>query len=222
MRKALKENNVTTDLIDEALRRPARHWSSDGLADLFVGVLLLLWGMAISAQQLWPSTLTALLAAWVPAVTGLGLVVFSATVMRGLQTLKARWAYPRVGYVKMREASRARKTAAAVVSGVVAVVVAFAVLLSRREGADWVSLMPVGMGTVYAVGAGFLWVRFRLRRFLAYALLALVSGALAQWWLPADLGVGVVLCAVGLCSAIGGAVVLRGLLRQPTVVEDQR
>jgi hypothetical protein len=209
------------DSIDEALRQPARHWSIDGLADLFVGILLLLWGMVISAQQLWPSSFTTLLAAWVPAVTGLGLLVFYGAVTRGLRALKARWTYPRVGYVKLHEPSRARKTAAAVVGTVVAVVVAFAVVRSRQADTFWVSLLPVWMGAIYAVGAALLWVRLGVRRFLAYALVALVSGALAQWWLAADLGVGVVMCAVGLSSVVGGALVLRELLRQPAVTEDQ-
>jgi hypothetical protein len=81
--------------------------------------------------------------------------------------------------------------------------------------------MPLLMGVVYALGAALLWVRLGIRRLLAYALLALGSGALAQWAFPARLGAGVVMCAAGLSWGVGGAIVLRGLLRRPPLPGDR-
>ena len=69
--------------------------------------------------------------------------------------------------------------------------------------------MPLLMGGVYALGASVLWMLLDARRLLVYAIVALVYGVLAQRWLPADLGVGVVLCAVGLTLIAGGAIALR-------------
>jgi len=201
---------MTRDAIDAILRRPARHWTIDGIAELLVGSLLLLWGMAVSAQQLWPSRVTMLLASVVPVVTCVALAVFHRRIATRIQRLKIRWTYPRVGYVKVPAASRARKAAAAILGAVVGA--GGAALLARR-GADWSTLMPLLMGVAYAVGAALFWVLLGIRRLLVYALLALASGALAQCAFPARLGVGFVMCVAGLSWGVGGAIVLRGLLR---------
>ena len=205
---------MATHAIDEILRRPARHWSMDGIAELLAGSLILVWGMAVSAQQLWPSRVTEILAVGGPMLAAGVLALFHRGIAARLERLKARWTYPRIGYVKLPEASGARKTATAIL-GAVAAAVAAVVVVQRP------AFLPLLTGAVYAAGAAILWARLGIRRLVAYALLALAAGAVAQWALPARLGVGFVMCAAGLSWAVGGGFVLRDLLRQPALPQDR-
>lgn len=206
---------VKVESIDDVLRRPARHWSIDGLSEIFVGLLVSAWGLAVTAQQLWPSRATTLFAALVPSITGLALAIFHGRLQRGIEVLKRRWTYPRVGYVRLPEPSPARRRAAGLVGMVVAAVVAAAV---TRHGALW---LPMLMGHAFALAGVLLWASLGIPRLLVYALVALAAGILAQWRFPAGLGAAVVMCAAGLAWLTGGAIVFVRLLERPVLPEDQ-
>ena len=206
---------MRNDPIEEALGRPAQHASVDGLADLAAGVLVLLLGTAVVAEQLWPSLRG--VSAWAGVIGAAVLLVLTKPLTSGLARLRARWVYPRVGYVKLRGPSSLRTAAVLAVSVVVAGAMAF--LVARSAG--WQALKPLLMGVTYAAGAALLWARLGLRRLAVYALLTLLAGGLAQWWLPGDLGAGLVMVVAGLSWIVGGSLLLWALLRKPVAMEDQ-
>jgi hypothetical protein len=148
-------------------------------------------------------------------ITALALAVFHGRLQRGLEALKKRWTYPRVGYVRLPAPSPKRRQAAALVGMAVAVVVAAAV---TRHGLSW---LPLLMGLTYAFAAVVVWASLGIPRLLVYALVALAAGLLAQWRFPAELGGGAVMCATGLAWVVGGAIVFVRLLQRPVPEEDE-
>jgi hypothetical protein len=220
MTQTIPEEREHTKSIEEALRRPTRHWNMDGLPELLAGLWLLGLGSLVVVQQLWPSRLTTLLAAILPCVFGVGFAVFHRAIQRGLESLKERWTYPRVGYMKMREPSPAARAAAAAVSMLIAVGVAAAFIRSDRD-VGWTALLPMVVALVYAVADIVAFLLLRLRRLVTYALVSLAAGVLTQAWFPGGLGVGIVVCAAGFSWVCGGALALRAILRQPRSIEAQ-
>ncbi len=204
------------DAIDEVLKRPARHSSSDGLDDLLSGVFFLAWGALISAAEIWPSRPIRLLSVWGPFVVCLVWILFWGRVQKGLQALKVRWVYPRVGYVRIAKPSRKRQVAGATLTFLLGVVIA-SLAVSAKGIRGW---LPITTGIVFAAACVFAWSRRGLDRFLAYAAAPLVAGALGQHFLGGNLGVGVVIAATGAVISVGGWIIISRLLRLPPVTED--
>ena len=89
--------------LDDIARRPAQYWMIDGLPELMLGVLWIVWGAAwLAGERLphaWPWK-----AYWLivpPALAMSGLAVNAMT-----RALKRRVTFPRAGYVEWDQPAR--------------------------------------------------------------------------------------------------------------------
>ncbi len=191
--------------LSELEGRPQKHWNVDGLPELMMGVLWLIWGgLWLLGDRFAGGQERGVY--WTAAPVAVVLLALSAK--RVLRAVKARVTYPRVGYAEARTGGWRATVAALAVALLVAVfglscagspqavraipaivsfgIAAVFVLVSRRLGAGylrWVAVIPAAMG-VYAWRAGL--------------------GAASFRWLFLLLG--------AVCTA-GGAVRLRRFLR---------
>ncbi len=200
------------ELIDDLLKRPARQ-SMDGLNEIQFGIVFLLWGGVSIALDLWGAGLPEW-ARWFWLVLMVTVVFVTGAIAR---RLRARWVYPRIGYVKWAPPVVGRPVVAAILGGVVALLTAVALTRSSL----FRSSLPVFMGLLMAAGLLVWWFRLRIRRLLVYALLALASGLVAGWTLPGWLGAIAVMCSVSVFLLAGGLLTLRQLMRRPAAGEDQ-
>ena len=191
--------------LDEIARRPQKYWTADGLPELVMGVLWMLWGTAWLAGDAIPREWANLYWMFVPAV-----LAFSGFVaVRVIKSLKARVTFPRTGYVEWKEPTRTTQLATGVVAMVVAALLAAVVL---RGDAGQGRYTPVVLGVILSLA--FLVASVRQR---APHLLALAGVALA-------LGVAVATVADGWAAAnwlfvgIGAATAMAGGLRLASFV----
>jgi hypothetical protein len=208
----LQEAKMMKDVIDDMLKRPARQ-SMDGLNEIQFGIVFLLWGGISIALDLWGVGLPEW-ARWSWLALFLMAVYLSTAITR---RLRARWVHPRIGYVKWAPPIVGRPVIAFILGGVVTLLT----IVALTQSSQFRSLLPLFMGLLFAAGNFAWWLRLRIRRLLVYALLTLASGLGAGWALPAWLGTNVVMCSVSVFYLVGGLLVLRHLMRQPLVAEDQ-
>ncbi len=203
---------MTRDLIDDMLKRPARQ-SLDGLNEIQFGVVFLLWGGISVALDLWGSGVPDW-ARWF----WLALILAAAFLSQAITgRLRARWVHPRIGYVKWVPPIVGKPVIAMILGGVVT----FLTIVALTRLSRFRSSLPVCIGVVIAAGNFAWWIRLRVRRLLVYALLALASGLVIGWTMPAWLGMYVVMCMVSVFYLVGGLLALQHLMRQPVATEEQ-
>ncbi len=203
---------MTTNLIDDMLKRPAQQ-SMDGLNEIQFGIVFLLWGGIGIALELWGAGLPEWVRwSWLALIL---MIVFLTTAIT--QRLRARWVHPRIGYVKWPPPIVGRPVIAFILGGVLT----FLTIVALTRSSQFRSSLPLFMGLLFAAGNFAWWIRLRIQRLLVYALLALASGLVVGWTLPAWLGYKVVVCIVSVLYLVGGLVALRHLMHQPLSTEDQ-
>ncbi len=131
----------TVDLTDIE-RRPQRYWNMDGLPELMMGVLWIVWGGAwLLGERIPRGGVYNAFWMFVPALLALsGFAVVWAT-----RALKARITFPRAGYVAWQPPTRSARLGAAAVTqhaphylALAGVAVALGIALGAR-GAGWES-----------------------------------------------------------------------------------
>ena len=200
-----------TDSIDlkEIERRPMRYWNLDGLPELLMGLLWMLWGGAWLFGQTLPRG-SVWNAYWVVTPALLALSAFATVWLT--KKLKERITFPRAGYVEWKEPTRAQRLSAAGIAMATAMILAMLVVRSRAEGLEDVA--APGLGVLLSLAFVVASVRQRAPQFLAIAgvalALGLVLGAMKTGWEAANW----LFVAVGAVSALLGAVRLHGFLKQ--------
>ena len=202
---------MTKDLISDMLTRPARQ-SMDGLNEIQFGIVFLLWSGISIPLELWGAGLPKWTSwSWL-VVLPVGYLAKAIT-----QRLRARWVYPRIGYVKWAPPIVGRPVGLFILGGVVSSLT----IVALTQSALFRSSLPVFLGLLFAAGNFAWWIRLRIGRLLVYALLTLVSGLVVGWTLPPWLGSKVVLCLVSVFYLVGGILALQHLMRKPLATEDQ-
>jgi hypothetical protein len=203
---------MTQNLIGNMLKRPARQ-SIDGLNEIQFGVVFLLWGGIGIALELWGSGLPE----WVRWF-GLALPLVTAFVTKAIiQKLRARWVYPRIGYVKWAPPILGRPVIAMILGGILT----FFTIVALTQSSQFRSSLPVFMGMLFAAGNLAWWTWLRIRRLLVYTLLALAFGLVVGWTLPSWLGYNVFISFMSVFYLVGGFLAVRQLMSQPLAMEDQ-
>jgi hypothetical protein len=204
---------MTQNMIDNMLKRPARQ-SIDGLNEIQFGVVFLLWGGIGIALELRGSGLPE----WVRWF-GLALPLVTAFVTKAIiQKLRARWVYPRIGYVKWAPPILGRPVMAMILGGIVT----FFTIVALTQSSQFKSSLPVFMGILFAAGNFAWWTWLRIRRLLVYTVLALASGLVVGMILPSWLGCNVFMSFVSVFYLVGGFFAVRHLMRKPMTSAEQQ
>ena len=194
--------------IDALTARSQRYWNADGLPELIMGVLWMVWGSAwLFGQNLphdWRWN-----AYW--SATPVLLAGSGSLAVWAIKRLKARFTFPRAGYVEWKEPTRGARLAAAAVAAVSAAVLAIAVL--RNDGSRGMFAAPI-LGVLLSLGFVVASLRQRAPHLLALAAVALALGvalgAIEGSWSSANwLFVG-----LGAAAAVLGAVRFTRFLKQ--------
>lgn len=163
---------MQTDL-KEVEQRIKAHWYRDGIADFIGGLVFMLLGAFFALVELLGenSTWGGLLEAGFILVF-LGLFYFGRTVIK---ELKARYVFPRAGYVEYREEKdnqSSRRLVAVVLAAVIAAVI---VLMNSAPGrVNWVVVITGALAGVILV---FIQVKsVGIRRFFGYGIVSALLG----------------------------------------------
>jgi hypothetical protein len=184
-----------TDSLDlnEIAKRPVRYWNSDGLVEIFVGLMMIVPAALFSLVRLFPKALPLVFVAQLAWV----LVIFA--LKRGLMKLKERLTIPRGGYVKLPEPARGARIGRAVVA--VLLMGAFCQLFPGTiQGLTFALLFS---GSLFAG-----WVQWRESHLLALAVLPLLAELCAY-----RAGLSTMQTLFLLLMTQGAGLVVSGLLR---------
>jgi hypothetical protein len=204
--------------VKEIERRPRQYWNADGLPDLMMGSLWILWSVAFILPELLPA------GKWLGyywMIVPLILVVSGLASNWAIKKLKQHLTFPRTGYVEWREHSAALKLLTALAGAALA---AGALLLARygiRQNMQ--ELAPLATALLMALGFLFLAVWQKLPHYLFPSVVSLALAGIISI-VRLDMGNGLILlffCLGVLLSLIGG-IRLRSYLRQnPPPVEGE-
>lgn len=194
--------------LDALARRPAQYWTIDGLPELMLGLLWMVWGAAwLIGQQLphdWRRT-----AYWLIVPPALALSGLAANTMT--RTLKQRLTYPRTGYIAWPQP---QPRVAFVVAGLTVLAAGtLAVFTLRADTAGLERRAPAVLSVIIALAFVALSVSRRTPHHLALAaaavVLAVAVGAITSGWDAMNW----LFIALGCVCAIVGGVRLAHFLR---------
>lgn len=200
----------------ELARRPHRYWDVDGLPELTMGLLWMVWGGAwLIGQALPRGRVYNLFWTAVPALLALS----GVAAVWAIKRLKARFTFPRTGYVEWREPSRGSRLTSAAVAIVAALVLVM--IISGDSTSANRHAAPV-LGVILALAFVVASVRQRAPHYLALAgvaiALGLAIGARSLGWQAANW----MFVALGGLSAVLGAVRLVLFVRRhPRVIIER-
>jgi hypothetical protein len=119
----------TVDLQDIA-RRPQRYWNADGLPELMMGLLWIVWGGAwIVGERIPRGGVYNTFWMFVPAL----LVLTGWAVVWATRALKARITFPRTGYVAWQAPTSSMRLGAAAISLLTAMILAATAIKTRNN-----------------------------------------------------------------------------------------
>ena len=126
--------------LTEIARRPQRYWNADGIPELLMGILWMVWGAAwLIGERIPRGGLYDAFWLFTPAA----LVLSGVAAVWATRRLKAHITFPRTGYVAWREPSRATRIAAGAISMVTAAILAGIVVKARNGGATNQMAAPI-------------------------------------------------------------------------------
>lgn len=200
----------------EVARRPQRYWDIDGLPELMMGLLWMLWGGAWLYGRTLPRDWR-YNAYWTLTPALLALSGFAAVFVT--KWLKARVTFPRTGYVEWREPSRRMRLTTAAVALVTA---SLLVIVISAGGARTERLVAPILAVILSLAFVVASLRQRAPLYLALAgvaiALGIAFGASQGGWESANWML-VVLGAA--CAAIGGVRLAVFFRKHPRVAAER-
>jgi len=185
--------------LGDLARRPARYWTVDGLPELMLGLLWIIWGGAWILGQRVPHDWR-WAAYWLLVPPALAAAAFIVNL--AIRRLKQRVTFPRTGYVEWRAPGPGTRVGAAAIAIVAALALAAMVLTGDARPAGQMAT-PV-IAVILSLGFVVISVRQHAPHYLALGALVLALGLALGWthggWASVNwmfLGLGLVLAAVG-------------------------
>lgn len=202
--------------LGELERRPARYWNEDGLPELIMGLLWIVWGGAwLIGNALPRGGMWNVYWMLTPALLALS----GMAAVRLTKRLKSRLTFPRTGYVRWKEPTKGQRLAAAVIAMVTAAAVVGLIAKGRAEGLE--NVAAPGIGVILSLGFLVASITQRAPHWLALAgvalALGLLGGALGTGW-DAMNWMFVALGAV--MAVMGGARFRRFVARNPVEAHE--
>jgi hypothetical protein len=189
--------------LKEIQRKVYMTFFQDGIWDIFLGLFILGWGLAILTD-----------ATYLPGVTFIGLYF-------AIWGIKKRITYPRIGYARFSATKRRRITTRVVILGVVVLLagVMAAVLWGIGTRPQWlVDYFSLVFNGMLAAIVCFIAYWARVNRFYAYASLIFL-GAVFHVWLGVRWEFGFI-GAGGIIVLIGVGILISFLRKYPKMVEE--
>jgi hypothetical protein len=188
--------------LKEIQRKVYMSFFQDGLWDIFLGLFILGWGLAILIE--------------------LGYLVgaFFIGIYFAIWGVKKRLTYPRIGYARFSETSRRRITAKFVILGVAVMLVGviMTVLWGIGTRPQWLAdYFPLIFNGILAAIVCFVAYWARVKRFYGYAVLIFL-GAVFHLWLGTEWEFGFI-GAGGIILLIGLGILIIFVRRYPKMVE---
>jgi hypothetical protein len=200
--------------LNEIARRPETYWSVDGLPELVMGGLWMVWGSAWIVGEQLPRDWASVYWMVVPVL----LAGSGVAAVYVIKRLKARLTFPRTGYVEWKEPSGRMRLAGAVLAMVVAAVLVAVVV---RGDAGLAGRAPLVLGGVLALAFLGAAARQRAPHLLALGAaaiaLGLAVGAVAEGWTA----VHWLFIGLGAATSIAGGLRLASFMgkHRPAAVE---
>jgi hypothetical protein len=190
--------------LHELERRPVKYWNEDGLPELVMGLLWILWGSSwIVGNALPRGPVWNVYWMFTPALLALGGVAAVWLTKR----LKARITFPRTGYVRWKEPTRAQRLLTAAVAMGAAAALVMLIAKTRAEGLEHVA--APGLGVILSLGFVVASLTQRAPHLLALGgvalALGLAFGALGAGWEAMNW----MLVVLGVVATVFGAARLR-------------
>ncbi|MBI4892875.1 MAG: hypothetical protein HY821_19790 [Acidobacteria bacterium] len=194
--------------------RPQRYWNVDGIPELMMGLTWMVWGGAmLLGNQIESKPVYKAYWLFVPALLALS----GWGQQWATKKLKARFTYPRTGYVEYKEPSRKQRFFTAVIAALSAALLAATIRTGRASGMEF-TIAPV-TGVLCSLALLVASVRQKAPHLLALAgvalALALAAAALHTSW---D-GISWMFLWLGLAAAAIGGWRFRRYLAQHGVAE---
>ncbi len=189
--------------LKEIQRKVYLSFFQDGLWDIFLGLFVLGWGLAILTDG-----------TYLPGVLFVSLYFLVWGIKKWLT-------YPRIGYVKFSETSRRRITARFVILGVVVLLIGVmaALLWGLGTRPQWLAdHFPLIFNGMLAAIVCFVAYWARVNRFYPYATLIFL-GAVFHLWLGIRWEFGFI-GAGGIIVLIGLGILVRFLRKYPRMIEE--
>ena len=154
--------------LKEIEQRPRRYWNADGLPELSMGAVWIVWGIALALPKLLPQG-TWLGWYWksVPVI----LVVAAFSSQWVAKKLKERITFPRGGYVRWPEPSRTMQVVSALIAALVGLMLVVLVIRGRADGLRNLvaPLSAILIAVAFLVPA----IRWKMTHFLVLSIAAL-------------------------------------------------
>jgi hypothetical protein len=198
----------------EIEQKTRRYWYVDGLAEIFIGLLLAVTGLMVLAMELLPP------GSWqrLTLVAGMMVIILGGAWLGGrmVKAVKARITYPRTGYVSYRKPSPQQRQRNFLIMIPIAAIWTTVVLIFGKGLIAWVPLIE---GLVLAI---LLWVAGNglLRFYLLAGLSLAVGGILAYLRIGENVGQMTFNSIMGLSLAVSGTLTLIHYLRQTSTQGD--
>jgi len=195
--------------LGEIERRPAKYWNADGLPEVMMGLVWVLWGTAwLVGESLPHGTAWNIYWMFTPALLALsGVASVWAT-----KKLKARITFPRGGYVEWKAPTRTQRVIGAMIAMVTAALLAALVVRARAQGTERVA--PAVFGVLLSLGFVIASLTQRAPHMLALAgvalALGLAFGALDLGWQSMNW----MMVVLGLATILSGSLRLGMFLKR--------
>ena len=162
----------------EIAKRPQRYWNADGIPELVMGLLWMIWGGAwLAGERIPRGTVYNVFWLLVPALLALSGVALNWAT----RALKARITFPRTGYVAWREPSQALRFAAAALAMATAAILAAVAVKARSDGGSSELAAPI-LSVILSLAFLVTAVRQHAPHYLALAGVAVALGLLLWKW----------------------------------------
>jgi hypothetical protein len=187
-----------------------RYWFEDGLSEISIGMLFLIIGLVLQAENLLPP------GSFLSGVAGFGnfILVLAGVwlVRRVVRSLKSRLTYPRTGYVVYRKIYPVQRFLTLIIGVFIVFLMVWMFIEYPQASPVWV---PLIQGIVLGIFLVMIGLRSGLARFHILALFTLLlSFGLSQVGNGETPMVGAIFAALGLGLTISGVIGLKRYIEQ--------
>jgi hypothetical protein len=202
--------------LDEIASRGHRFWNSDGLPELTMGLMWIVWGASFLIPTVLPESWRSTY--WVMALVVLAISGFGTNWVT--KKLKQRWTFPHAGFVEFKEPEPWVKVATIVLAALFSI--GMLAIARRAEPAELANFGAPVMGLLFCIAYVIFSIWLRMRHYLWLALLSLAAGSALY---PLHLGLAGfnwLLIVLGLGTAAFGLARLRAFIRHNLALQKAR